>query len=216
MLKARYSDSAVADPAVAPPNYAVLFEQYYDYVVYLVRKNGIWKTDCEDVAMDILLRFYEVDGLARYNPEAVFEKADSPTPVPAKFRTFLISFVRTYVQGKRERQMRRADREFIICDAPAPRPNQNLSWLDVFGDVTEFQSSLEGDETKHRAMVHLDKLPQRGRRDLVKLYALVVEKVEQGEYPLRKDLSAELGVSGTAIGHMFADLRLAVAESLVT
>lgn len=92
-----------------PTDYAALHRQYYGYVVALVMKQGIRRESAEDVASEILLRFYERDFLTRYDP-------DYGGPGKGRFVTFLTGFIELYVRGHRVRQQRMAERFPLLAD----------------------------------------------------------------------------------------------------
>lgn len=62
------------DGYAAPADYAELFEQYYDLVMYIVRKNGIREADVEDVGRDLLVTFMEKDAIHWYRPPCYCDK----------------------------------------------------------------------------------------------------------------------------------------------
>src|SRR5215216_488189 len=103
---------AVVNYAIAPGSYDELFRNYYPFVVGLVGKQGIAVDNREDVASEILLRFYERDFLNEFNPDLTFEVKGRI--VRARFKSFLSAFVVNYVRSHRDRQNLRLRREPLI------------------------------------------------------------------------------------------------------
>lgn len=103
MLATALSNSAV------PEDYTALHRQYFRYVVALVMKAGIHPDNAEDVASDIMFRFWERDFLTAYDPNYGGEGR-------GRFVTFLSGFVTTYVRSHRERQNREV-RRYECVDA---------------------------------------------------------------------------------------------------
>jgi hypothetical protein len=111
----------------APTNYEALFDMYYDYVCKLVRKFGIDEQNKEDVASDVLLRFYERNFLEKFDPDFVTEYNGEIKP--ARFQSFLNAFVSLYVRGHRGNQKLRKDREPLMVDKPL---DAGGVWIEVF------------------------------------------------------------------------------------
>lgn len=204
-----------------PRDYTELYEQYYDYVCNLVRRYGITRQRSEDVASDILLKFFERDFLAKFDPTLVFDYKGQPRP--ARFSTFLSVFVLKYLRGHRDRQRREAERELLLCDTLVGANDHGLErWVDVFGgtmpdhcdDVLE---ALDEARIVARMRAHIATVPRRSAYDVCDLLALFDEVVAQ----IRRDgtwniseLRAKFGVSSTAIHGWLFWLRVNLAIAM--
>lgn len=207
---------APVDYVSAPASYEELYRMYYNYVVSLVRRMGIDEDRKEDVASSILLRFYERDFLAKFDPSLVFSYNGEKRP--ARFKSFLSKFVIIYVRSHREKQINRARRELLICDSPI----DDSSWLDFFGgrvqgpedDVIEMLSEQELVADLRR---HLTTIPRRSVHDMCDLPAVfdvLVEQIrEYGRYDVAQ-LKVHFGVSATSMHSWLWWLRANLAEYL--
>lgn len=207
--------TAVVDPFVVPESYADLFEKYYTFVVRLVWRLGIDGQRAEDVASEILLRFYERDFLDKYDPDKVIYHDGERRP--ARFKSFLTGFVSVYVRGHRDRQALARYREPLSCDQPV---GTGECWSDVFGPaVWDDYTRLEEAELVRLIKAHLVLLPPRSKNDicdLPRLFDLIVEQVRHtGRYQVTV-LAAEFGISATAVRnwmkYLEAQVSLVVAE----
>lgn len=217
----KIADNGV-DHTSAPADYAELFEKYYSYVVILVRRLGIWPGQAEDVASEILLRFYERDFLAKFDPSLVFEYEGQQRP--ARFKSFLTKFVMTYVRGHYDKQTRRADREVLLCDQPVGnRANSNSQpWIDVFGDTTpgidtDVIEALTEEELVGKLRAYIQGVPRRSQFDtcdLVRLFDEVVKQIHtHGKFNITA-LRATFGISSTAMHSWMWWLRTNLAAAL--
>ncbi len=201
--------SATIDYSAAPSSYDELFRNYYTFVVALVGKHGISVDNREDVANEILLRFYERDFLNEFNPALTFEV--NGRIVKARFKSFLSAFVVNYVRSHRDRQNLRAKREPLNLDAGDP----NTTW-----DSEHYEDDYSGlyeEELVLKIREHLKTVPRKSRQDqcdLVALFDAVVQQVRvNGKYSV-KELQARFGVSPTAIHTWLGWMRLNIAEAL--
>lgn len=208
-----------ADPVSAPANYADLFQQYYGYVVSLVRRSGIEISRAEDVASEILLRFFERDFLNVFDPTLVFHYQGRAHP--ARFKSFLTKFVLTYLRGHIDRQDRLHRRELLLCDNPVAATGVTC-WLDVFGDTVDGPDSeifafLEEQELVARLRRHIAGVPKRSALDtcdLVALFDAVIEQIRtDGRWNITS-LRRRFGVSSTAMHSWMWWLRTNIAAAL--
>lgn len=210
----------------APTDYAELFRIYYPYVVNLVHKHGIDENMKEDVASDILARFFERGFLEKFDPTLTFEYRG--TQRPARFRSFLSKFVLIYVRGHHDRQQRIAGREIQICDLPltnggaAHTGATTERWVDVYGETADSHEEDVLDIVMENDLVRglrnfLADVPRRSdhdRCDLVELFDAVVAQVrDRGEYDI-KQLSTSFGVSYTAMHTWVWWLKANLAEAM--
>lgn len=207
------------DYVSAPENYADLFTTYYTYVVCLVRKMGIDSEHSEDVASEILLRFYERDFLAKFDPTLVFEYEGQKRP--ARFKSFLTRFVMVYVRGMWDKQQRIADRELMVIDAPNSEGDTS-SWLDVFGATLpsheqDVLNRLDEENVVRWLRHYLACVPRRSNQDscdLVMLFDEVMRQIRKCGHWNVVDLQDEFGLSSTAMHAWMWWLRTNLAEAL--
>lgn len=103
------------DPAhTAPEDYSAFFEEYFAYIRNLVAKCGIRPENVDDAASEVLLKFFEKDALAWYDPDKlhIHTGPGGKTRVTtASFKTLLRRFVMLYSRTERDKQMLRDRRE---------------------------------------------------------------------------------------------------------
>lgn len=210
--------TAAIDYSVAPSSYEELFKTYYSFVVGLVGKQGISVDNREDVASEILLRFYERDFLSEFNPDLTFEV--NGRIVKARFKSFLSAFVVNYVRSHRDRQNLRAKREPLIIDSTIPgsehSPYLFLNALEKDYYLDDY-SGLYEEALVTKIREYLKTVPRKSRQDqcdLVALFDTVVQQVRvNGKYSV-KELQARFGVSPTAIHTWLGWMRLNIAKAL--
>lgn len=205
----------------APKDYAELFRIYYVYVVRLVHKHGIDENHKEDVASEILTRFFERGFLEKFDPTLTFPYKGEQRP--ARFRSFLSKFVLTYVRGHCDKQKRIASREWQICDLDVNAQEQGYSvrWIDIYGESEPghedavLDGEMEADFVRGLRAFLAD-VPRRSdydRCDLVALFNAIVAQVrDRGEYDIHQ-LSKQFGVSYTAMHTWVWWLKTNLAEA---
>lgn len=200
-----------------PSDYADLFENYFPFVMRLVAGAGIREQDVEDVSMDILRRFIEKDGLAKYDPNMVHDmskhekvRVEGPQFRTAKFGAMLRGFVVTYVMQYRDKQMSKDNREPVRCETPIG--GEQATWLTAFGE--KYASAdiydVEFWDWVEQADSYLSGLEMRGKRDLPRVFRMLVEQATFDGKVTRKDIAEAIGVSDTAVCLMVKDLRVAL------
>lgn len=175
------------DHVSAPADYHELYRKYYGFVVALVQKHGISESNAEDVASEILERFWERDFLKEFNPEAVFEH--DGVRYPARFKSFLSKFVIAYLPGHRDRQTKRTHRELLIMDMPIADGNANAetsksNWGEQHGGETvsaedEFFGAAAIADLLDYMRGYLDNLPAHSKIEGCDLSALFSEMLRQ-------------------------------------
>lgn len=214
-----------ADTVAAPKNYADLHRQYYTYVVAFVHKLGIHEDNAEDVASDILLRFYERNFLAEFDPTLTFSYKGKV--YPARFKNFLSQFVFQYARGHLDKQRRtkRRERTILNAEVSAQMRGQMNAWM--VGDILlpliddhadSVHDQMVADDLVTELRDYLKTIPPRNEYDMLDLVALFDEVVAQiyefGEYNTTK-LREKFNVSHTAMfswiwllrGHLCACLN---------
>lgn len=202
----------VLDPVSAPVDYDDLHRQYFDFTVRLVSRLGI--RDAEDVAQAILMRFWERDFLQEFNPDLTFDVRGKQ--VTAKFKSFLSAFIERYCRHYRERQGIHDTREPLRCDMEVGEGG--TLWVELHAPPStdaDTWALVEEADLVDRIRAYLLTLPVRGKRDLPRLFDLVVRDARTIGIPDRAAIARDFGVSSTAISSMFGDLRNAVAECLL-
>lgn len=203
-----------------------LHRTYYDYVVSLVRQAGIEEDSKEDVASAILLRFYERDFLAKFNPDLVFMYNGEERK--ARFKSFLTKFVLVYARGFREKQTRRNSREFLLSfNNPPGHITQWTSsdsdfWCDYFAEQTVWMEDVIIDGIVNSTLVadlraYLAALPRRCKNDMCDLVALfdaIVDQFNENGTCDTDSLRQKFGVSPTTIHSWLWWLRENVAAHL--
>lgn len=204
--------TATIDYSVAPASYEELYKNYYSFVVGLVGKQGISLDNREDVASEILLRFYERDFLNEFNPDLSFEV--NGRVVKARFKSFLSAFVVNYVRSHRDRQNLRAKREPLVVDQGS---YEGFVYSDLDAGYEDDYSSLYEEELVFKIRDFLKTVPRKSRQDqcdLLALFDAVVRQVRMnGKYSV-KELQAQFGVSPTAIHTWLGWMRLNIAKAL--
>ncbi len=221
----RIADNGV-DFMSAPTDYAELFQKYYRYVVILVRRCGIDDSRKEDVASDILLRFFERDFLNKFDPTMVFNHDGQDRP--ARFKSFLTKFVLVYLRGYKDKQFRQSSRELLLCDMPLTSTrlgwpgDSNSTWLEVFGTPepgadTDVLADMDEQLLVDELRAYIKQVPRRSQFDTCDLLALfdsVIRQVrEQGTWNVN-ELRAEFNVSATAMHSWLWWLRANLAAAL--
>lgn len=209
------------DYVSAPKDYAELFRRYYPYVVNLVNKNGIADDNKEDVASEILARFFERGFLEKFDPALVFSYAGQPRP--ARFKSFLSKFVLTYVRGHYDKQKRLRTREIMLCDhVMSGFYGIGVRWVDVYGEAHPDHQDEVLEGWMERQLVvglrnFLADVPRKSvydRCDLVALFdAVMVQVRDKGEYDIT-ELKEIFGVSSTAMHTWVWWLKQNIAEAL--
>lgn len=208
-----------ADTVSAPADYAALYTQYWDYVLTLVRRFGFEENKREDMAAEILLRFYERDFLAKFDPTLVFEYQGQERP--ARFKSFLTKFVLIYLRGLKDKQRRQSAREKLLCDTVVGH-QEDTSWVDVFGETVPGAEEialgrLEEEDLVAELRAYIAKVPRRSAYDTCDLLALfdavIVQVREYGVWDVAA-LRQQFNVSSTAMHSWLWWLRENLAAAL--
>ena len=196
-----------------PTNYSEVFSLYYPYIIKLVRKAGIDSQNVEDVAMQLLTKFYEKDVLSDYNPE--FTSSHSGVVRSANFNTFLAGFVFSYIRYLKGRQELNKNREPTLVDSSISSTSENsssdLPWIVQHGLRHEdTHEELELEELILRINAHLARVTSKSskdRCDLGMLFTVVQKQIyEQGKLNVA-ELAEVFGVSATSIQNWMKRLR---------
>lgn len=204
----RHVDAATG----CPDDYTELFIAYFPMMRGIVLKSGIAPEDVEDIAMEILIKFMEKEGLASYDPEKLHEVSNPDLPGPkyrkAKFRGMLRGFTAIYVMQFRDKQAMRHKKEPYRLEMPVQ--GETLTWGDMLQapeliEVSDVALSIRDALTgARRALVDM---PKRGKRDLVACFDAAVAGGLLDGVVDRKRLGATLGVSESTVGAMLREIR---------
>jgi hypothetical protein len=128
---------------------------------------------------------------------------------PARFSSFLRSFVVKSVLAHRDKQAVRTRREPTRLETPVAVSEDGsvLSWADVFSPVNEIPTDVEFWDWIRSARDYLLTRPQKGKRDLVRCFEAIVRQVVANGVVNRREIVDEFGCSDTAVFLMFKDLR---------
>lgn len=216
------------DPANGKPDdYSELFEVYFPMMRSVVFKSGIASEDVEDVAMDILARFIERDGIDYYDPEMLHDVGENPE-LPgarlrkAKFKGMLRGFTATYVMQYRDKQMMRHRKIPWRLDLPvwAPNAKHEQPWSEVNlravdGGVLDVEVSQTVIQALRQAR---ETLSERSTlvRDYETFTALCTEHGLLDGKIDRKAISIEMGVSLSTVSAMLMDLRSTLRHHLAS
>jgi DNA-directed RNA polymerase specialized sigma24 family protein len=209
------------DYASAPKDYSDLFRIYYNYVVALVRGAGIDDSRKEDVASEILLRFYERGFLEKFDPTLVFTYDGRAHK--ARFKNFLANFVLTYAKGHRDKQNTLTRREVLVLDDGDSDTHNAVRRLgpgsaDTHpGHEDEVIEVLQERATVAYLREYLGGIPRRchgDRCDLVALFDAIVVMVHDTGVIDVKALRRDFNIGATAIHSWLKWLRANIREAL--
>lgn len=193
--------------SVAPASFEEMYRQYHDYVLTIVQKLGIDPGNVEDVASIIMIKAFEKDVIGRYDGEVISKH----TGRPVVFKSFLYSFVATYVQHHRDRQQitKRRDGYYIGTT------DEETSWLADRGELHyETYDDLFAGELIRRIRAVCAALPARAgdRLDMSTFFDFVLIQIEDEGKVSMKDLADLFEVNVSTIYSRLRKLRAIVAE----
>lgn len=206
-----------------PADYAEVFQMYYPYMLKLVKKFGMQPAAAEDTAMSILSKFLEKKALEHFDPDYNIEYRGET--VKAAFRTYLSSFVVTYVKHHRHRQMVAMSRQGISLDTNL------IKGASSYGDgthlITVADSVLppyeETYEELHTAdlirtiRAHLAELPRRNDQDkcdMLLFFDIIHLQVSETEKLNNEELAEMFDVSKPTILSWKKRLRVELSTIL--
>ena len=179
----------------------------------------------EDVAMELLRKFLQKDGIAYYDPTRLHDVGDNPE-VPgaryrrAKFKTMLRGFCQTYVLSERDKQMVRHQREPWRLEK---RLNDGSEDGPTWAESDFYaEDPLEIVETQVVVRVAVDRsreiLIERSTatRDYKRFCDLIEWQmfVEGRKKPDRKVLQAELGISASTVNAMWKEYKRVIGPMM--
>lgn len=182
----------------------------------VVATSGIATEDVEDVAMDILARFIEKDGIAYYDPNHLHDVGEHPD-LPgarlrkAKFKGMLRGFTSIYVMQYRDKQMLRHRREPWRLEKPVNERGD--TWYETnFSEQTEdltfdAEVSVSLAQCLREAYTYLEAHKSSSIRDYRKFISLCIEHGYLDGKLDRKALAEALGISSSTVTNMVRELR---------
>lgn len=197
----------MAVPTTIPASFTEFYRDYYSYVVRLVNRAGVPYQEAEDISQTILTRFYERGVLEQYDPNR--EQG-------AKFSTFVSSFVLIYVRHYRNRLLRLNAHELDLLDRPVSSTDDLKSaWADAHGYTHEDSyEELELSTLKNSIEERLSRVVKNDDRsacDLLKLFRMISDQVEEDGKHNTQVIADEFGVSVSTIKYWIAKLRVYVS-----
>jgi DNA-directed RNA polymerase specialized sigma24 family protein len=197
------------DRRTAPSDYGQLYTEYFDYIKLLVQNYGIQEWNAEDVADEILLKFYEKGFLEKFDPEFTAEVGGRRRR--SSFTGFLSGFTWKYTLAYRDQQMTRMRREpHHLQD----RVGEDGEWGDIYlpssDDGTNVVDTVDLIE---RGRAYLATLPIRGTRDLPRVFEMCERMMVEDGAIDRHKIAEALDVSPTAVCLIMKDLRAALVDA---
>lgn len=206
------------DPVTGKPtDYAELFEEYFPMMLTIVRRSGIASEDVEEVTMDLLARFIEMDGMAHYDPNHLHDVGENPDlPGPrlrkATFKGMLRGFTSVYVLRYRDKQMLRHRTFPWRLEAPVST-HDDTTWASLYDDatpdpvdaLTETEVSVALAQALRGCLANLK--ARNAKRDYDKFLTLVVHYGYLDGKLQRQKIAEEMGISVSTVASMVAETR---------
>jgi DNA-directed RNA polymerase specialized sigma24 family protein len=204
-------------PDFVPDSFEDMYRHYFPYVVRLVGYFGIDSQNAEDVAQNILAKFFEKRALEDFNPE--YTSSHDGVIRSAVFRTFLSGFVKAYVRHYRDRQALQRDREGLSTDQVMFRyadSGEGATWLDLNAPTyTDEHEELQEIELVTSIRARLAAVPPRNDQDRCDLPAFFNAVLEQTYNDGKVDTAAlalQFQVSKTTVQNWLKRLRAEVSQ----
>lgn len=200
-----------------PNGYDEVFAEYFPMMRGIVAKSMITPDDVEDVAMDILLRFIQKDGLNYFD----LSKVTIPGTEARVFRGMLKGFTATYVMQYRDKQMTRHRREPWRNETPVviKGTRDPVSWLEAnFSETTSWELldaevAVDIRNALLKAKAVLAKKTTK-HRDYAAFVTLCIEQGFLDGKLDRKAIQSSLGVSAATVTDMLKELKKALRPLL--
>lgn len=206
------------DPVTGcPDDYSELFATYFPMMRQIVYRAGIAQEDVQDVAMDILARFIEKDGIAYYDPHRLHDVGENPD-LPgaryrkAKFKGMLRGFTQTYVMQYRDKQMVRHRREpwRLEKSLTSSGADGDMTWADSDAYALDSVADVEVSVVIVSALKRSKEIlitKSTKKRDYGRFIDLAVENGLLDYRLDRKALQTSLGISASTLTQMLNELR---------
>jgi hypothetical protein len=198
---------------VIPKDYVELFQMYYEYIRKLVYRSGIDSQNVENVTMAVIIRLLEKDALAQYDPDFGVKNETHQ----ALFRTFLSSFVISYLKHPVDMQRKLSRREGLSLDKPTGSDNDGR-------EQTVYDMLAPAHEDSHEDLEYTDLVGQIRRQvasstkkngidrcDMPAFFEAILEQqAQQGSINV-KELAEKFKVGKSTIQNWIKRLRSEVA-----
>lgn len=184
----------------APGSINGLVDDWTERIDMLARRYGFRGEEIADIRSMIFLQFYEGGYLEIYDPRV------------AVFSTFMYNFIQKRLLQMVSRKKRDPIANYVpivssSSDDSTGRGELYLDMLDPGGRSME--DAVESTAVIHEIRIRLSELPQRGKRNLVALFDMLIL-----DWP-RSEMAKELGVSEATVCLMIKDLRNTQAIKLL-
>lgn len=183
----------------APATFEDLIADWSGRIEMISRRYGFRGEDLEDIKSLVFMQFYE----GRY-----FDIYD---PRKAKFSTFMYNFITKRVLQQVSKRTRDPIHAYVPLSIGAiSEDGGGEILLDLVNiPTTRIEDKVESTEIIQEIRRALAKLPQRGKRNLLALFDMMIL-----DWP-RSSMAEELGVSEATICLMIKDLRETQAINLL-
>lgn len=201
-----------------PESFSEMYAHYYDYCVRLVARQGIDGQSAEDVTQAILVKFFEHNALADYDPDRT--TVVNGEPRRAAFRTFLSSFVLAYLRHYVNRQAIHKQREGLSTDAPLATDTDqanSLTVLDIVAPVYEERyDDLYEQELIAAVKQRLIEEPKKraSRCDMAAFFDAVLRQFHATGVIDTLALAAEFGISKSSVNNWLKSLRSTITAAV--
>lgn len=181
-----------------PKDYEEFVQFWQKRMTTAVKQWGFVGGNAEEIVANLIGDFFAGNYLAIYDPEK-----------GGAFTTYVYTFIRMRMYGL-NRHRRTQGRKIVEIDAyPDEAPFADPEDIEDICDAVDRQRVAP----LQAAMSYLQTLPVRGKRDLPRAFSTFAKQMEQNGYINQSELSREVGISATAVGHQVADLRQALIDS---
>lgn len=207
--------------------YEELFTTYFDMVKMLVQKAGIQPVEVEDVAMEIIAKFIEKNGLENYDPHRTFSRADLhganrgwsgySKPKTAKFKGMLQGFTRVYVMSHRDKQKAKAYREPLRLEKIMPDGNEwganIVDSSDIYDDC-EVRVSVQNAVARARFELMVREEEQGQGDRLTSVFDVMIQENYMGGRLTQKAVAERLDMSAAAVGVIFREIKTVLRDAM--
>lgn len=182
----------------APLTYEQLINDWSGRIEMIARRFGFRGEDLEDIKSMIFMQFFQGDYFHIYDPRK------------SKFSTFMYNFISRRVL----QQVSKRTRDPIASYVPLTTGSSEEVTGEMIVELIEVHAPRMEDRVESTEIIQeirrsLAKLPQRGKRNLLALFDMMIL-----DWP-RSSIAEELGVSEATVCLMIKDLRETQAIKLL-
>jgi len=181
----------LAEKQGAPVDYEGLVHDWTERIGMLARRYGFRGEEIEDVRGLIILQFFEGQYLNIYDPRM------------AVFSTFMYNFIQKRLLQQLSKKKRDPVANYVPLVGSASSEDSSGELFDEMLDIgaRRVEDTVESVQIIREIRERLADLPQRGKRNLVALFDMVLL-----DWP-RSEIAKELSVSEATVCLMMKDLR---------